>query len=69
MTNKTSPMFERSAPITIKRKTESSTEYSLQSSIFDPSKHSPNIFMNKLHDRMNKYYNQILNSECKLISE
>lgn len=35
---------------------ENEYEYSLKQNNFDPAKYSPNVFMNKLEQRMKQYY-------------
>ena len=38
------------------------SEYSLKRNIFNPSKKSPNIFLNKLQHRMDVYYSLVKSS-------
>ena len=40
-------------------------EYGLNRILFNPRKPSPNIFMNKLHKRMDQYYDS-LSKRCKI---
>ena len=61
--------YERSDPIKIKKKTNEG-EYSLKLNFFDPTKHSPpNVFLNTLQHRMDKYYHNEVNKDCKRIKE
>ena len=43
-------------------------EYGLNRILFNPRKPSPNIFMNKLHKRMDQYYSS-LSKRCKILKK
>lgn len=65
--------YKKTKPIAIRKykKTllnEISQEYNLTQNIFNPTKSSPNLFVNNLEQRMFKYYNNFASSpEKKLI--
>ena len=48
---------------------EKITEYYQKENIFDPSKRSPNKFVNKLQYRMLQYYNLMYNSRKHSIAK